>query len=320
MTARSLRLLVAEDQLDDIFLLQEALAEMAESLYWRTWMTDLRPVFTDRMDDALRLLREDTFDAMLLSLALPDCRGLHSYMRARAEAPATPVVIMADEGDEALAMSAVREGAQDYIIKSDLDCMPLARALRHAIDHQKMCDSLRRLSFIDELTGLYNHRGFLAFLDHDVRLNSRMGQNISLMLAEMVGAEMDGPPESPRRLARQQRDLALIETAEVLRPAFEEAPIIARVGADRFGVIAVDAESVPSLERQFHTRLTMYNARNAHRCRLFVATGSASLKAGMYLPVEDLMQLAETALCENKRGDSPESRPRESNSPIEYRP
>jgi two-component system, cell cycle response regulator len=320
MTARSMRLLVAEDQLDDIFLLQEALSEMAESHYWRTWMKGLRPVFTDRMDDALRLLREDTFDAMLLSLALPDCRGLHTYMRARAEAPATPVVILADENDEALAVSAVREGAQDYIIKSELDCMPLARALRHAIDRQKLCDSLRRLSFIDELTGLYNLSGFLAFVDHDLRLNSRAGRNISLLLIEVMGAEMDGPPESPHRLARQQRDLALIETAEVLRPAFEDSAVIARVGADRFGVIAVDAGTAPSLEKQFQARLTMYNARNAHRCRLFAATGSASLDAGKYLPAGDLLQLAETTLCENKRGESPESRPRESTSPIEYRP
>lgn len=318
--ARSLRLLVAESQFDDIFLLQEALAEMAESPYWRTWMQDLRPVFTDRMDDTLRQLREETFDAILLNLALPDCKGLHTLMRVRAEAPATPVVILADVDDEAMAASAVREGAQDYIIKSELDCMPLARALRHAIDRQRLSDSLRRLSFIDELTGLYNLAGFLAFADHDVRLNARVGQHLSLMLVEVRGAEMEGPPESPRRMPRQQRDLALIETAEMLRPAFEETAVIARVGADRFGVIAVDAQTVPALEKQFRSRLTMHNARNAHRCRLFVATGSASLEAGRYLPAEDLMQRAEAALCENMRGDRPEARPREAFSPLEHRP
>ncbi len=300
---RSLRLLVAESEFDDIFLLQEALSEMAEGRYWRLWMRELRPAFVDRLDDALRLLGEEPFDAVLLNLTLADSEGLHTYMRMRAEAPSLPIVILTTEQDEMVAASAVREGAQDYLVKSELDCTPLARSLRHAIERQRMCESLRRLSYVDELTGLYNLGGFSALAERDLRIAARLHRPLTLLLAEMFAAEVYGASESPHRVARQERDLALMEAADLLRTSFGDTALVGRTGGDRFAVTCLDAGDCVDLETHLLARLREHNGRHTRRCRLLMRVGCATASAEHYHSLDELMNLAESTLCENRRGD-----------------
>lgn len=306
MSQRPLRLLVAEGQLDDIFLLQEALSEMSEGRYWRVWMRELKPVFVDRIDDTLQYLRQERWDAILLSLSLPDSRGLHTYMRARAEAPSTPIIILASDVEEALAASAVREGAQDYIIRSEIDSAPLARSIRHAVERQHLSESLRRMVHIDDLTGLYNQKGFAVLAEHYLRLSARLRQHLTLMLTDIWAAEFDGVSDSCRRLARTERDLAVREAARLVLPAFDESTIIGRLGAARFGVIAIDDDAPPPLEGTLRRCVSAHNARPARRCRLIMTTGSVHLDKGCYRTYEEVSRLAESALCENERGELPE--------------
>ena len=71
---------------------------------------------------------------MLLDFSLPDSAGLATYRRVRALAPGVPVVILTNLDDEEVAGSAVREGAQDYLLKRELDTEVLARAIRYAVE------------------------------------------------------------------------------------------------------------------------------------------------------------------------------------------
>lgn len=308
--SRGVRLLIAEGQFDDVFQIDEVLTEMAGGAYWRTWMQDVDPVFTDRLEDTLRMLREDNFDAILLSLDLPDCPGLHAVMRIRAESPSTPVVILAGGEDQVeMATTAVREGAHDWVLKARLDPATLARVLRHALDRHRLCDSLRRASFVDELTGLYNQGGFLAFAEHDIRLSAQSGHLVSLMIVELLGGEVFGPAESSERLGRSQLDLAMMEAAELLRQAFPEQAVVGRLGADRFGVLATAVLGPLPLERMLRAHLHDHNSLTTFRCRLYMATGCATLDGGHRLPALELLRLAESALCENKRGRLPDPVP-----------
>ncbi|MDX2154788.1 MAG: diguanylate cyclase [Bryobacteraceae bacterium] len=300
-----MKLLVVENDLDDLFLLQEALSEMSEGHYWRTWMRDFQPVFTDRLDDSLRLLQEDTFDAILLNLALPDSTGLHTFLRLRAESPATPIVVLANAEDEALAVSAVREGAQDYLIKSELDCAPLARALRGAIERHRMCESLRRLAFVDPLTNCYNLTGFLALCEHDLAISGRLQKPALLLLLEISAIEFAGRGESCQRLNRQQRDVALLEAAEILRSVFGNAAAIGRLGGDRFGVVLIDSQQPQDVLATLEESVSSHNQNFTRRCRLRLNAGIAHLTPKRYRSLDELLECAEAALCENKRGASP---------------
>jgi len=75
-------------------------------------------------------------------------------------APEVPLVLLTGHDDEELATKALRAGAQDYVCKNNVDNLSLARALRHAMERHRVQSSLRTLALFDDLTGLYNHRGF----------------------------------------------------------------------------------------------------------------------------------------------------------------
>ena len=293
---KSIRLLVVENDEDDLLLIQEALSEMEEASYWRTWMRPCHPVFVRSLKGALSALSRERFDAALLDLHLPDSSGLEPLFRLRDEAASLPVVALADPGDESLAQIAVREGAQDYLVKTDLDCTPLARCLRYAIEREVLRANLRRMSFWDEATGLYSLSGFLNMAEHDIGLLRRMGRALVLCLADLDGLE-----ELRAREGRQPAELALLETADILRGSFHEADLVASLGNGRFGILTLDADHIGPRQTLAGRRLSEWTKRRRSRLPLSLAFGAATLDPGVPLSLEELVRNAEQSLCENRR-------------------
>ena len=88
--------------------------------------------------DALKCLREAPFDLVLLDLTLPDSKGIETLLRLQDETSTLPVVIMTGLNDEELAVEAMRRGAQDYLVKGDVDSRMVVRAIRHAIERKRI--------------------------------------------------------------------------------------------------------------------------------------------------------------------------------------
>ena len=132
MAKPSTRLLLVEDSVGDAGLLRAAIREASGT----DCKFDLVHVF--RLADALQHLQETSFDLVLLDLSLPDASGMETLLRVRDVAPTLPVVIMTGLNDEDLAVEAVRNGAQDYLVKGDMDSRMLARAIRHAIERKRI--------------------------------------------------------------------------------------------------------------------------------------------------------------------------------------
>src|SRR2546427_7332712 len=86
---------------------------------------------------------------------------------------AIPFLFLSDSVDERHGLEAVRAGAQDFLVQTDLDGEHLARALRHAIERNRLHTALLDLALVDDLTGLYNRRGFLTLATRDLRLAHR---------------------------------------------------------------------------------------------------------------------------------------------------
>lgn len=91
----------------------------------------------ERFADALQRLAEDSFDAALLDLSLPDKHGISTFRDLCAAAPSLPVVILTSLDDEELALEVLKLGAQDYLVKDDLDCKLLQRSLCFAIERKR---------------------------------------------------------------------------------------------------------------------------------------------------------------------------------------
>jgi two-component system cell cycle response regulator len=151
--SKTLKLLVVEDDLEDEQLLCQALIEIEENRQWWHWSA-AAVVQVDQLTDALDCLRRERFDAVLLNLSLPDSPSLlDTFLEVTACAPEAPIIVLADEPDENLANRLLREGAQDVLLKSDLDCAPLARSIRYSIERQRRIAPLQISSSAGDLAG-----------------------------------------------------------------------------------------------------------------------------------------------------------------------
>ncbi|MBZ5587376.1 MAG: EAL domain-containing protein [Acidobacteriia bacterium] len=125
-TTKPLSVLLIEDSPDEAELIQAMLAQSRRE--------QVRVEHVTRLSDGLARLASVPVDVILLDFSLPDSKGLVSFERARAAAPHVPIVILTNLDDEETALSAVREGAQDYLVKRHVDNELLLRSIRYAIE------------------------------------------------------------------------------------------------------------------------------------------------------------------------------------------
>jgi diguanylate cyclase (GGDEF)-like protein len=250
------------------------------------------------LGEALGLLPREKFDAILLELSLSDSSGIETFKAVQAYAPSSPVVILTHLDDEILALRAVREGAQDYLLKSDVDTKWLRRVVLYAIERQRMQMRLFSLSVMDDLTGLYNRRGFLLLAEHQMKLAHRAQKGLLLFLSDL-----DGLKKINDRYGHQQGDLAIKMAGEILRGTFRKSDIIARIGGDEFAVIAVEAgaDSSRLLRDRLEAQLREFGERKRLPYPLALSTGIAHFDAKNAAFVEQLIAQADKNLYEQKK-------------------
>jgi signal transduction histidine kinase/DNA-binding response OmpR family regulator len=128
MSDKLTRLLLVEDNPGDARLLQEALREVKNAQF--------ELVHVERLSQALERLGEERFDIILLDLSLPDGKGLDTIVRVHEQTPRVPIVVLTGLDDEEMALRALREGAQDYLVKGQVDGSLLVRAMRYAVERK----------------------------------------------------------------------------------------------------------------------------------------------------------------------------------------
>ena len=165
-----IRVLLVEDNPGDARLLREAVAEVRGPEF--EWVT------VERLGEALRRLREERFDVVLLDLSLPDARGFETFARAAEEAPNLPIVVLTGLDDEELAVRTVQAGAQDYLVKAHVDGHPLVRAIRYAIERRRSTHALEE-----------SERRFRAIFDQTFQLMGLLSPDGTLLEANQAALE-----------------------------------------------------------------------------------------------------------------------------------
>ena len=223
-----------------------------------------------RLRDAQRLLENGEIAVALVDLCLRDPQGLNFVREAQQSAPAVPLVLLSGAPDDALAAEALRQGAQDFLVKGELADGSLARALHYAIARQGAQTSLHFLSLIDELTGLHNRRGFVTLGEQHLKLTRRRGLRTSL-----VFVDLDDLKYINDSFGHREGDYALQQVARALRECFRDSDIIARLGGDEFCALLSDAsESSEEVVRERLQRLLeSHNETAQRRYRLSVSLG-----------------------------------------------
>src|SRR5271170_1467365 len=137
-----------------------------------------------RLSDALACLEAETPSLVLLDLNLPDSHGAETFRRIMQKAPNVPVVILSGQDDEALAIKAVHQGVQDYLVKGDITSKQLERALRYAVERQGLLRSLE----ITRKQQLEFKNRFLSHVSHELRTPlTCIHQYVTLLLDGLAG-------------------------------------------------------------------------------------------------------------------------------------
>ena len=125
MEDKPVKVMLVEDNPADARLVRELLKEAPGS--------EFDVAHLEFLAEVIERLKAETFDIIVLDLRLPDSSGLETFTRVRDQAPETPVVVLTGLADEGLGTNAVAEGAQDYLVKGQVDATSLARSIRYAL-------------------------------------------------------------------------------------------------------------------------------------------------------------------------------------------
>ncbi len=137
-----------------------------------------------RLSDALVSLKEKLPAVILLDLNLPDSHGVETFRKVLEQAPDVPVVVLSGQDDEALAMKALHQGVQDYLVKGSISSSSLDRAMRYAVERQALLRSLE----MSRKQQLEFKNQFLSHVSHELRTPlTCIHQYASLLLDGLAG-------------------------------------------------------------------------------------------------------------------------------------
>ncbi|MBI5640629.1 MAG: GGDEF domain-containing protein [Nitrospirae bacterium] len=165
-------------------------------------------------------------------------------------------------------------------------------------DRKKMEEELRALSLTDELTGLYNRRGFFALTEQQLRIANRLKKGIF-----MLYADLDGLKSVNDSLGHQEGDQMLIETAAALKESFREADIVARIGGDEFVVLPIGTHEVgfDIVSKRLQKNLDIRNELKKIGYTLSLSIGIAHYDPEKPCTIDELLAQADRAMYEQKK-------------------
>lgn len=181
MSDKHTKILLIEDNLGYTHLVQKMLAVSSQVEY--------QIECVDRLSTGLEHLVKGEIDVVLLDLGLPDSQGLDTLSEVRAQALAVPIVVMTGLDDEILAVQAIRQGAQDYLVKGDIDSKTLRRVMRYAVE-RKQAEEKEKQAAEEWRTTFDSIADLISIHDKDfrlVRVNKAFADTFGMKQDELIG-------------------------------------------------------------------------------------------------------------------------------------
>jgi diguanylate cyclase (GGDEF)-like protein/PAS domain S-box-containing protein len=159
-------------------------------------------------------------------------------------------------------------------------------------------ERLLTISISDELTGLYNRRGFITLSEQQLKIAERTKKDMLLFFADLDKMKLINDT-----LGHQEGDKALIDISTILKEVFRESDIIGRIGGDEFAVLAIDTtdETRDVLVNRLHNTLDDYNRPEGRNYQLSLSIGIAHYNPETPLNLDELMAQADELMYEEKR-------------------
>jgi len=207
-----------------------------------------------------------------------------------------PYIVITDEREEDLGIEAVKKGAQDYLVRSELSERILRRGIIYSLERHDILESLYRTTIIDELTGLYNRRGLHTLGNQQVELAKRHDDDIFIFYLDL-----DGMKSINDTLGHEFGDKALIDTSTIMHKTFRTTDILSRIGGDEFVVVVVKAqhEFIPIIIQRLKEYIAGMNSSNK-KYNLSISIGVSKVDLNNESPLDDAIQDADKEMYRSK--------------------
>jgi diguanylate cyclase (GGDEF)-like protein len=288
MIPNSIRVLLVEDE--------QLFASLAEQMLERAPLHKYTLVHRRTLAEAMATLRSGEFDVVLLDLNLPDSSAMDTLQATLAESLDIPIIVLTAMADQAIGFKAIKLGAQDFLVKGDFNFVMLDRAITYAIERHRLQHTIQQLAVLDELTGLYNRRGFNALHPDILQRAQKPG-----VRGYLCFFDLDRLKQINDDLGHKKGDEALIEFASNLRRIFAKDALLVRLGGDEF--MAMGIERAPNAAKDaIETLESALAARNGAgpEFKLEASVGVAYFDLDGPKSMEELTAGADAALYREK--------------------
>lgn len=200
------------------------------------------------MAEAIEVVSKENIDVVLLDMSLPDGEGIENITRLKSREPSLPIVVMTGRQDDDFAITAVKAGAQDYLVKGKIDEDQLSRALHYSIERKHLQEKITHMANHDQLTGLSNRGLFRMRLEHAINCADRRSESIAVLYIDL-----DHFKSVNDELGHNIGDKLLKEVAVRLIESVREIDTVARLGGDEFAIILegiTDTYNVAAIARK----------------------------------------------------------------------
>ncbi len=245
------------------------------------------------VERALDLIKNVAFDIMIVDIKMPGMTGLELTERAKKIRPDMAAIVMTAYIEEFSYDSAIEVGASDFIKKPFT-----VRELIARLQHVKLQERLRSMSVTDELTDLYNRRGFFALAEQELKLANRLRRNVFLFYLDI-----DNLKDINDNNGHLEGDMIILETANILRRTFRQSDTIARIGGDEFVIILNGAKEADTgiITSRLQNNLEEFNKALNRGYKLSVSVGIALYNPENPASVDELLSQADKSMYEQKR-------------------
>ncbi len=254
-------------------------------------------VSVGRLAEKLQYSRDGGPHLILLDFNLSEADLMKALSRIRESGREIPVLVLPREIDSCSLVNASFRGTVGARYAARIEKDSIAQSVQDALRRRAFQTELSRLALSDELTGLYNRRGFLIHGSEYMKRAARLKQHLIVFYADL-----DNLKQINDQFGHHEGDRALVKIAEVFRKTFRNSDIISRFGGDEFAALVVDdfRNGVDTITRRLRRNMDDL-ATNEHHYNLSLSFGTAQYLFKSRLTLQSLLDKADRSLYKQKR-------------------
>jgi diguanylate cyclase (GGDEF)-like protein len=285
-----IKVLLVEDTLQDSILIADALNQVAPHGY--------KIQIVESLSVAVQTLAKNEFDVVLLDLSLPDSVEFSGLLTIQSIAPKLPIIILTNQDDEELALSAVKHGAQDYFFKNNAKGKDIIRAIKYSMQRKQYEETLIIQANYDMLTGIANRVLYESRLDMALARSKRNEDGVCVFFIDLNDFKIINDT-----LGHNSGDRILKEAAIRLKKSIRPYDTAARFGGDEFALLIEGIKQAKDCEiiaKNIISKITSPYDIGSNVVNIGVSIGIASCLRGENFTRAELMHRADEAMYKAK--------------------